>query len=95
LGGTFDLREFEHVAEYDAERGVVESFLVAQRAQVVEIEGLGLTVPFADGERIHTESSYKFSEDDVATVAAEAGFAVARRWTDERERFAVSLLVAR
>jgi uncharacterized SAM-dependent methyltransferase len=52
-------------------------------------------VPFADGERIHTESSYKFSEDDVATVAAEAGFAVARRWTDERERFAVSLLVAR
>ena len=95
LGGTFDLREFEHVAEYDAERGVVQSFLVAQRAQVVEIEGLGLTVPFADGERIHTESSYKFSEDDVATVAAEAGFAVARRWTDERERFAVSLLVAR
>jgi len=94
LGGTFDLREFEHVAQYDAERGVVESFLVSQRAQTVAIEALGLTVSLADGERIHTESSYKFSADDVANVARMSGFSVARRWTDAQERFAVSLLVA-
>jgi dimethylhistidine N-methyltransferase len=93
LGGTFDLRAFEHEAHYDAERGVVESFLVAQRAQTVFVEALGLTVGFADGERIHTESSYKFSPEDVADVALVSGFEVTRRWTDAEGRFAVSLLV--
>jgi dimethylhistidine N-methyltransferase len=93
LGGTFDLRAFEHEARYDAERGVVESFLVAQRAQTVAIDALDLTVGFAQGERIHTESSYKFSASDVANVALVSGFEVARRWTDAQNRFAVSLLV--
>ena len=66
LGGDFDLRAFDHEARYDADRGVVESFLVAQRAQTVSIEAIGLTVGFEQGERIHTESSYKFSASDVA-----------------------------
>jgi L-histidine N-alpha-methyltransferase len=93
LGADFDLRAFEHLAQYDSKRGVVESFLVSQRAQTVSIDALGLTVPFADGERIHTESSYKFSADDVERLAAAAGFDVAQRWTDAQERFAVTLLV--
>jgi dimethylhistidine N-methyltransferase len=94
LGGNFDVRAFEHEAQYDGERGVVESFLVAQRAQTVTIEALSLTVEFDHGERIHTESSYKFSANDVAQIAALSGFDVVRRWTDAQGRFAVSLLVA-
>jgi L-histidine Nalpha-methyltransferase len=93
LGGAFDLTDFRHVAHYDSLRGVVESFLVAQRGLRVPIEALGLEVHFAPGERIHTESSYKFSAGDVLALAAQAGFRVSRRWTDSLERFAVSLLV--
>ena len=93
LGGGFKLDGFRHVARYDGLRGVVESFLVAERAQRVPIEALGLEVHFAPGERIHTESSYKFSAGDVVALAAQSGFRVERRWTDSLERFAVSLLV--
>jgi L-histidine Nalpha-methyltransferase len=93
LGGHFDLDAFDHVARYDAVRGVVESFLVARRGQTVPIAALGMEARFVASETIHTESSYKFAADDVIRLAARSGFRVEQRWTDSEERFAVSLLV--
>jgi len=93
LGGHFDLDAFEHVARYDARRGVVESFLVARRGMRVAIDGVGISVGLNASETIHTESSYKFDAADIATLAAASGFRVARTWTDDQNRFAVSLLV--
>jgi dimethylhistidine N-methyltransferase len=93
LGGHFDLDGFDHVARYDAGRGVVESFLVARRGQVVPIDALELELRFAAAETIHTESSYKFDFEDIEGLAGDCGFRVARSWTDAQERFAVNLLV--
>lgn len=93
LGGDFDLDDFAHVARYDARRGSVDSYLVAQRGCTVAIDALGLHLRFAAAETIHTESSYKFDEADVASLAADGGFRVAHRWTDDAATFAVSLLV--
>lgn len=93
LGGTFDVRAFEHVAIYDPIRGVVESFLESAREQRVRIEALGLTVAFAAGERIHTESSYKFDRDSMQRMAEGAGFGLAKTWTDGAERFGVHLFI--
>ncbi len=93
LGGHFDLDAFAHVARYDALRGLIESRLIAQRGMTVPIDALALNVRLFTAESIHTESSYKFDQADVARLAAESGFAVARRWTDDEQRFAVSLLV--
>ncbi len=93
LGGHFDLDAFEHVARYDALRGVVDSFLVARRGMNVAIDALNIDVRLSPAETIHTESSYKFDEHDIAALARDSGFTVARRWTDAAARFAVSLLV--
>jgi dimethylhistidine N-methyltransferase len=93
LGANFDLREFTHVAQYDAEHGRVSSYLQCKRAQKVRIDRLDMTVPFARGERIHTESSYKYSMDDIAALAEQTGYALARSWTDKAERFSVNLLM--
>ncbi len=93
LGGAFDLDAFEHVARYDGERGSVDSFLVAQRGINVPIAALDLNVRFNAAEAIHTESSYKFAPEDIALLASRSGFRVARTWTDELQRFSVSLLV--
>ena len=35
---------------------------------------LGIEVPFAAGETIHTESSYKFDREQIAALAADTGF---------------------
>lgn len=93
LGGHFDLDAFEHVARYDARRGVVESFLVARRGMRVPIDDIGIEIVLQAAETIHTESSYKFDASDIAALAAASGFQVERAWTDADQRFAVSLLV--
>lgn len=93
LGGHFDLDAFEHAARYDARRGVVESFLVAQRGMRISIDGVGISVGLNAAETIHTESSYKFDAADIAQLAVASGFRVERAWTDDEKRFAVSLLV--
>lgn len=95
LGANFDLRNFTHVARYDCARGSVDSFLEAREAAEVTLTALGLTLGFTRGERIHTESSYKFSDGDVAKLGADAGFELRNTWHDRGRRFSVHLLVRR
>jgi L-histidine N-alpha-methyltransferase len=93
LGGNFDLRNFSHVVHYDEERGSVDSFLEARRATEVVLRTGDVRLSFAAGERIHTESSYKFSDEDVARLGAAAGFRLESTWHDRARRFSVHLLV--
>ncbi|MHB8152264.1 MAG: L-histidine N(alpha)-methyltransferase [Vulcanimicrobiaceae bacterium] len=93
LGGSFDLRNFDHVAEYDEERGCVASFLEARAACRVRIAAIEREVIFEAGERIHTESSYKYSLDQIEALARRAGFLPGERWLDSDKRFSVNLFV--
>ncbi|MHB8148423.1 MAG: L-histidine N(alpha)-methyltransferase [Vulcanimicrobiaceae bacterium] len=91
LGGHFALNEFAHIVAYDDVRGCVDSFLQAERAQNVAIDALGITVGFEAGERIHTESSYKFDDVTLAALAAACGFRPTKQWQDSANRFAIQL----
>jgi len=91
LGGEFDLEDFTHFARYDAQRGAVDSFLRADRAASVRITALNISVNFEAGETIHTESSYKYSGDDLRALGEAAGLNIVRTWTDSQERFSVNL----
>jgi uncharacterized SAM-dependent methyltransferase len=93
LGGNFDVRNFDHVVHYDETRGSVDSFLQARRAARVDVASIDLRVSFEAGERIHTESSYKFSDRDVAELGAATGFRLSSTWHDRARRFSVHLLV--
>ena len=44
---------------------------------------------FGQGERIHTESSYKWRACDFEQLLKTAGFVSTQSWTDERGWFAV------
>ncbi|HWP35288.1 MAG TPA: L-histidine N(alpha)-methyltransferase [Thermodesulfobacteriota bacterium] len=92
LGGRFDLDAFRHRAVYDEAAGRVEMYLVSTRPQRVAIERLGLEVPFAAGEAIHTENSYKYAPDEIEALAAAAGLRLERLWLDDGQRFADVLL---
>lgn len=93
LGGEFDLGAFRHRAVYNREAGRIEMHVVSRRAQTVAIRSLGVEIPFAEGETIHTESSYKFRLEQIAALASETGFEIRRTWTDEAGWFASNLLV--
>jgi dimethylhistidine N-methyltransferase len=97
LHGTFDLDAFAHVAVWNAVERRVEMHLESLRAQTVRVgmSGLGprpLTVEFARGERIWTESSYKYEPSDVQAMGKRAGFTTAAQWIDDDARFALTLL---
>ena len=94
LGGHFDLARFRHEASYDVEAGRVEMHLVSLGAQRVPIDRLGIEVGLADGEAIHTESSYKYSLAEIDALASVAGLAVEQRWLDRDGLFSSNLLRA-
>ena len=91
LGGSFDTELFEHRATWQEEPGRVKSDLVSLQAQTVKIVGLDLVVEFDEGEAIHTEYSYKYSTDEIDSLAAEALLSRERTWLDAEGRFSVSL----
>jgi L-histidine Nalpha-methyltransferase len=93
LDADFDLRNFKHIVLYDSNRGSVDSFLEAQEPVTVVLRKAGIDVTFAAGERLHTESSYKFTDDDVARLGAAAGFTAGKTWHDRQKRFGVRLLI--
>lgn len=90
LGGAFDLAQWKHLSFYNAAASRIEMHLVSKRAQAVRV--LDETHLFDACERIHTENSYKFSDEQIRTIAAESGFHVEKRWTDELGWFSVVLL---
>jgi L-histidine Nalpha-methyltransferase len=91
LGADFPVDAFDHVAVWNPEQEWIEMRLRAQRSTQVTIPGVGLEVALVEGEEIRTEISAKFRHDKVERELKEAGFALDRWWTDEQERFAVSL----
>jgi dimethylhistidine N-methyltransferase len=95
LDADFDVRNFTHVAHYDEARGCVDSFLEARDPSSISIKATEMRVAIGAGERIHTESSYKFSDDEIAQLGREAGFHPEALWHDRGNRFSVHLLVRR
>jgi L-histidine N-alpha-methyltransferase len=94
LGADFEPEDFEHVALWSAEEEWIEMRLRARRQMTVTVRELGLEVPFASGEEMRTETSAKFRKDGVRRELEAAGFELSQWWTDEAERFAVSLATA-
>ena len=100
LGGEFDLDAFRHVALWNPEHRRVEMHLESLKNQTVRIghassRGVAATrIFFSEGERIWTESSYKYEPSGVEAMGAAAGFVTTEQWIDEDARFALTLLTA-
>jgi dimethylhistidine N-methyltransferase len=92
LGGTFDLDAFRHVMVWNPLERRVEMHLESARAQRVRIGDW--PVAFSSGERIWTESSYKYEPEQIAWMGADAGFGLTEQWIDDEARFALTLFEA-
>jgi dimethylhistidine N-methyltransferase len=89
IGSDFKPRDWRHLAIYNSAQSRIEMHLQARCELVVHWpDGRR---QFSQGERIHTENSYKYRLDDFRRLLAEAGFGGIRSWTDEQGWFAVCL----
>nr|MDQ2860149.1 L-histidine N(alpha)-methyltransferase [Pseudomonadota bacterium] len=90
LGGDFDLAAFAHRAVWNRLEGRMEMHLEALRTH--HAHAAARRFSFVRGETIHTENSYKYSEEGFADLAARAGWRVTSRWVSPTPGFAVFLL---
>ena len=98
LGANFRPEKFAHVALWNPAESRMEMHLRSLTPQAVTIPansaGPALVVNFRSGETIHTENSYKFTDDRVSDLLASAGFVTARIFKDEKELFSLTLAMA-
>jgi L-histidine Nalpha-methyltransferase len=94
LGGNFDLPAFDHLALWNPAEQRIEMHLVSRVAQAVTITAARTAVTFAPGERIWTESSYKYEPDRIERLGTDTGFAMRRQWIEADARFALTLFAA-
>jgi dimethylhistidine N-methyltransferase len=95
LDATFDLKRWRHRAVWNAPERRVEMHLQSMEEQTVHIRKARLAVRFREGETIWTESSHKYTPNEVVELAARTGYACEAQWTDREWPFAQSLLVVR
>ncbi len=91
FGADFNMDSFTHRATYDSDIGRIVMELVSAEKQVVRIGGA--CIQFDAGEAITTEYSHKYTLDNFETMAAAAGFSVAKVWTDPKQWFGVHYCV--
>jgi L-histidine N-alpha-methyltransferase len=94
LAADFAVDAFDHHALWDARHEWIEMRLRARRAMTVRVGALDLTVRFAEGEELTTETSAKFRPGGVRGWLEATGYEVTRTWTDERGRHALTLATA-
>jgi len=91
IGTDFQVRDWRHVARFDAAHSRIEMHLEARHSLTVRWPGGERS--FAAGERVHTENSYKWQRSGFEALLRDAGWRQVQTFTDEREWFA--LMVAR
>jgi uncharacterized SAM-dependent methyltransferase len=94
LDADFDLSEFAHMAKINHAERSVEMHLQSRCRQTVNIPMAEIVVEFEEGETIWTESSHKYSIDEIAHTARGTGFRCAAQWIDDQWSFAENLLIA-
>lgn len=92
LGGEFDPAKFEHYAYFNEKESRVEMHLVSKEDHDVLVKGISETIHFKKGETIHTENSYKFTDEMISDIAASAGLKVSHTWKDDNNYFALCLM---
>lgn len=90
LDGDIDVSQFAHEAIYSEDDGRVEIYIVSLADQ--EINVLGRSYEFTEGERLHTENSHKYSIAEFADMARNAGWRPDAVWTDANELFSLHFL---
>ena len=87
IGADFDVRQWQHRAFFNPGERRIEMHLEARNALTVHWQGGERR--FAQGERIHTEDSYKYTRQSFVGLLEQSGFATNRVWTDPAGWFAV------
>lgn len=87
IDADFNVHDWHHRGYFNESLGRIEMHLEARHD--VNVSWRGGRRRFRCGDRIHTESSYKYTRHDFLQLLERSGFGRIRTWTDERGWFMV------
>jgi L-histidine Nalpha-methyltransferase len=91
MDADFNLDLFQHVALWNRRHSRMEIYLESLAAQSVFIPALDMDLSFGLGERIHTENSYKYTDEMLDSILRQSGFTLEQTWCDRKKWFGVHL----
>jgi L-histidine Nalpha-methyltransferase len=91
LCADFDFSGFRHCVRWNRAESRIEMHLESLREQCVRIPAAKLLLHVARGETIHTENSYKFTQNMISALLGDAGFKIEQIWRDPLEWYALTL----
>ncbi len=91
LGANFDTSCFRHRALWNSIESRIEMHLESTQEQDVSIQHAELDLHFMPCETIHTENSYKFTDQGIRSLLEDAGFEIGRAWKDSLKWYTVTL----
>lgn len=87
IGTNFCLEDWEHDSFFNEQASRIEMHLRAKRD--VKVCWDGHLAGFSEGETIHTENSYKYTQIGFKDLLNKAGFQKVISWTDQNQHFMV------
>ncbi len=89
IDSDFDKEDFEHYAFFNTHESRIEMHLIAKRDVTVHSPNLSDNLIIKQGNRIHTENSYKFSPEIIEQLASEAGLLISNNYSDNNNWFSL------
>jgi L-histidine N-alpha-methyltransferase len=93
IGTNFNPDLFEHVAFYNEELSRIEMHLKATKNLEVFCPSSQSNIYIKKGETVHTENSYKFTEEKIHSLAKNAGLEIQNIYTDKNKWFSLVKLL--
>ena len=91
LDGNFKTELFVHQGHYNPKSCALESYLYSIINQTVSINYLNKDFKFKAWEGIKTEQSYKYTTDEIKSLAEETGFKIIKDLYDSKKYFVDSI----
>ena len=91
LGADFTKRHYVQQGQYNPRTHAVESYIYSTREQVVSIDALGKEFYFDAWEPMQTEHSYKYTQHEIETLAANSGYEIVKHLFDAKNYFVDSI----
>jgi len=91
LGAEFEISKFRHYQPYDVYTGAITSYLISMDEQDIYFEKFNRKVHFKKWEAIRVEQSFKYTEEDIKTLAKCTGFKIINQFYDSKRYFVDSI----
>ena len=91
LGANFNKNNFVQQGQYNPNTRAVESYLYSTCNQTVHIKSLDEDYHFKAWETMQTEQSFKFTLEEIESLATESGFQIEEHLFDSQKYFVNSI----